>query len=151
MALRIETFSNAMGGNAFFKAIGHPLAARKAVELVAELGQDSVAVYDPFGLVSAFAEIYDLGEIAISGVFIQDLAELGKAVLGHATQPVTDLKAAPAGKVFVVAFDAAHLIDHVRHLIPEGAEVVSLDALRLPEDMLSDRRRYLNGLNFATN
>ena len=26
MALRIETFSNRDGGNAFFKAIGHPLA-----------------------------------------------------------------------------------------------------------------------------
>ncbi len=34
MALRIETFSNQVGGNAFFKAIGHPLAARKAVGLL---------------------------------------------------------------------------------------------------------------------
>ncbi len=151
MALNIEIFSNEVGGNAFFKAIGHPLAARKATALLAGLGGGPVAVYDPFGFAGAFAEIYDLGGIEVAGVFVQDLADLGKTVLGHATQPVTDLKAAPARRVFVAAFDAERPIEHIRHLIPEGAEVVSLDALRLPEDMLTDRRSYLSGLNFATN
>ncbi len=33
MALNIEVFSNEAGGNAFFKAIGHPLAARKGMSL----------------------------------------------------------------------------------------------------------------------
>lgn len=27
MALKIETFSNATGGNCFYKAVGHPLGA----------------------------------------------------------------------------------------------------------------------------
>ena len=151
MALNIETFSNEAGGNAFFKAIGHPLAARQATALLAGLGGGPVAVYDPFGFAGAFAEIYDLSGIEVAGVFVQDLADLGKTVLGHATQPVTDLKAAAADRVFVAAFDAERPIEHIRHLIPEGAAVLSLDALRLPDDMLTDRRRYLSGLNFATN
>ncbi len=151
MALRIETFSNRDGGNAFFKAIGHPLAARKAVALLEALRGGPVAVYDPVGFGPAFAEIYDLSGIEIVGVFVQDLSDLGKTVLGHATQPVTDLQAAAVDKVFVAVFDAERPIDHIRHLIPGGAEVVSLDALRLPDDMLTDRRNYLSGLNFATN
>ena len=151
MALRIETFSNRDGGNAFFKAIGHPLAARKAVDFLDRLSAGRVAVYDPAGFVAAFAEIYDLGHVEIAGVFVQDIAELGKTRLGQATQPVTDLKAAKVDKVLVARFDAGRAIDHIRHLIPEGAEVLSFDALRLPDDMLTDRRRYLTGLNFATN
>ena len=151
MALNIEVFSNEAGGNAFFKAIGHPLAARKAVDFLDRLRAGRVAVYDPFGFAGAFAEIYDLSQVEVTGVFVQDISELGKTVLGQATQPVTDLKAAAVDRVFVAAFDAARPIDHIRHLIPEGAEVVSLDALRLPEDMLTDRRNYLSALNFATN
>jgi hypothetical protein len=151
MALRIETFSNRDGGNAFFKAIGHPLAARKAVDFLDRLRAGPVAVYDPAGFAAAFAEIYDLSRVEIAGVFVQDIAELGKSVLGRTAQPVTDLKAAQADKVLVALFDAGRAIDHIRHLIPEGAEVLTFDALRLPDDMLSDRRRYLTGLNFATN
>jgi hypothetical protein len=37
MQLRIETFDNAKGGNAFYKAVTHPLAARRAKELVERL------------------------------------------------------------------------------------------------------------------
>ena len=56
MALNIETFSNAKGGNAFFKAIGHPLAARQAKALLQSLEGGPVAVYDPLGYARAFAE-----------------------------------------------------------------------------------------------
>ena len=37
MSLRIETFSNVAGGNAFYKAITHPLAAQPARDLLAKL------------------------------------------------------------------------------------------------------------------
>src|SRR3546814_4651248 len=57
MALNIETFSNAKGGNAFFKAIGHPLAARQAKDLLQRLRAGPVAIYDPLGYAQAFAEI----------------------------------------------------------------------------------------------
>src|SRR5690606_23215207 len=48
--LPIETFSNATGGNVFYKAIGHPLAAEAAAGLVAELAANGpVAIFDTEG------------------------------------------------------------------------------------------------------
>ncbi len=151
MALNIETFSNAKGGNAFFKAIGHPLAARQAARLLQDLAVGPVAVYDPLGYARAFAEIYDLSGLDIAAVYVQDLEDIGSEILGQQAQPVTDLPSSKAGTVFVTAFDAGRLVDHIRHLLPRGAGVVSLDALRLPEALLTNKRNYLDSLNFATN
>lgn len=152
MALRIETFSNATGGECFFKAIGHPLAARAIAGLIARLAKAGpVALYDPLGQLEAFAEIHDLAALEIAGVFVQDLDHLGTKRLGHAVQPVTDLPQCRARTVWLLAFDAERLIAHIGHLVPAGAEIVSLDAARLPDDMLADRMRYLDPLNFATN
>lgn len=151
MALNIETFSNAKGGNAFFKAIGHPLAARQAAGLLEKLSAGPVAVYDPLGYARAFAEIYDLSALDIAAVYVQDLEDIGGEILGCRAQPVTDLAGTKAKTVFVTAFDSTRLIAHIRHLLPAGAEVVSLDALRLPDAMLTNTRNYLDSLNFATN
>ena len=151
MALNIETFSNAKGGNAFFKAIGHPLAARQAAALLQDLAKAPLVVYDPLGFAKAFAEIYDLSGLDIQAVYVQDLEDIGSDILGRQGQPVTDLPGSSAKKVFVTAFDSGRLVDHIRHLLPAGAVVVSLDALRLPEAMLTNKRNYLDSLNFATN
>ncbi|HMB75848.1 MAG TPA: hypothetical protein VKN76_05585, partial [Kiloniellaceae bacterium] len=156
MALKIETFSNAKGGNAFFKAIGHPLAARKWPALKDALAAGPVALYDPLGYADAFAAIYDISGLDIAGIYVQDLEAIGREILGHPAQPVTALPDSPAARIFVTAFDADALVRQIDHLRPQRsgpgpAEVFSLDALRLPDDMLSDRTRYLSGLNFATN
>ena len=151
MALQIKTFSNVTGGDAFFKAIGHPLAARRMPGLLDSLASGPVAIYDPYGLAQTLSELYDLGGLEIAGVFVQDLADLGRPLLGRRSQPVTDLGACPARHVLVAAFDAERAIGQIRHLIPAGAEVRGLDDLRLPADMLTVPRQYLNGLNFATN
>ena len=37
MPLAIETFNNAVGGNALYKAITHPLAAPRARDLIVRL------------------------------------------------------------------------------------------------------------------
>ena len=37
------------------------------------------------------------------------------------------------------------------HLLPDGAEVVTLDEAKLPDALLTNRARYLDKLNFATN
>ncbi len=97
------------------------------------------------------AEFYDLGRLDVVGSFVQDVGAIGRPVLGRPAQPVTDLKASGAEVVLVTAFDADRLIDHIRHLLPERAEVQSLDALRLPEALITNRRAYLDALNFATN
>ena len=153
MALRIETFSNVTGGNAFFKAVTHPVAARRAEKLLQRLAAAGrVAVYDPMGLLEGFAEFYDLSQLDVAGVFVQNLERLDSSLLGRPVQPVTDLPALKElGALLVVAFDAQRPVDQIRHLVPAGADLISLDEMRLPDALLTNRRRYLDPLNFATN
>ena len=151
MKLDIETFSNVKGGNSFYKAVTHPLAARAAPALLQRLRDRRVAFYDPLGLASGFAQFYELASLTLAGSFVQDVSAIGKPVLGCAAQPVTELRECGAETVLVAAFDAQRLLDQIRHLLPAGAETLSLDALRIPEDMLTAKRSYLDPLNFATN
>lgn len=152
MSLAIETFNNVTGGVSFFKAVGHPMVADRARTLIAEIAaMGSVAIYDPNGLANAFAEIHDCSALPVAGSFVQDIAKIGQPVLGRAAAPVTDLAAAKAKAVFIIAFDSERLEQHIRHLVPAGMRVFSLDAMRLDDDLLTNRRRYLDPINFATN
>ena len=152
MTLKIDTFSNVSGGNSFYKAVSHPLAMSKALDMIAGLVADGpVALYDPFGLAEGFAEFYDLSKLEICDVFIQDLGALDRPVLGVRPRPVTELPDTAAQRLFVIAFDSDRLIHHIAHLIPGGIGVTSLDAMRLPDEMLGNRARYLDTGNFATN
>jgi len=150
--LKIETFNNSKGGNSFFKAATHPVAARLARDLIARLARSrALAIYDPLGFASGFGEFYKIAEIARAGVFVQDVDAIGREVLGRPAQPVSELAAAKPDAVLVAAFDAGRFTDHIRHLVPAGAEIVSFDAMRLPDGFLTNRRNYLDPLNFATN
>lgn len=152
MALNIETFSNLTGGNAFYKAVSHPLAAAKARTLVARLeAAGPVAVYDPLGVIEGFTAFHDLSGVDVTQVFVQAVADIGRTKLGRPAQPVTDLAASRAGLVLIAAFDAERRIGHIRHLVPDGAEIVSLDHMRLDDDLLTNRENYLDPLNFVTN
>lgn len=152
MALKIETFSNQTGGASLFKAISHPLAAPAARALVAKLAAAGpVALYDPTGFAASFAEIYPLADVDLAGIFVQKIEALDLMVLGKRVRPVTELAESRAKLVFVAAFDAERAAAHIRHLLPPGADVVTLDAVRLPERMLTNPARYLDPLNFATN
>ncbi|MPY70749.1 MAG: hypothetical protein GEU92_11745 [Alphaproteobacteria bacterium] len=152
MALRIETFSNVKGGNAFYKAVSHPLAASPAAALVETLRRAGpVALYDPLGMAGAFAEMHDIAGVDFACALVQDVAAIGSDVLGMKARPVTDLPGCKVGAVFVAAFDADRLIDHIRHLIPAGAPVTSLDAMRIDQTLLTNKRAYLDPVNFATN
>jgi hypothetical protein len=151
MALSIETFSNLRGGNAFFKAVTHPYAARAMAALLQRLRGRPVALLDPDGVADTLGEIHDLRTLDLAGVYVQDVTAIGRAVLGRAAQPVTEMRTVKARTVLVAAFDAARIADKLGSLLPEGATVVSLDAIRLPENMLSNPARYLDGINFATN
>ena len=156
MALDIQTFSNTDGGFPFFKAIGHPAVADAARALFAKAAEaDEVLVYDPQGFAAAIGELHDLSALNIVHVLVQDIDDIGRSVLGQTTRPVTDLPglaAAPARTVFLcMLFDAGRAIDHIGHLIPPGMTVLSLDEMRLDEPRLTNKRRYLDPLNFATN
>ena len=152
MKLHIETFDNKTGGDCFFKAVGHPLAAASMTRLLAMLADAGpVAVYDPIGRARELFEIHPAANLDCAGVFVQDIETIGTEILGHAARPVTELPSAGAKAVLAVAFDAGRLIRQIQHLLPSGTPVVSLDEARLPEDYLANRRRYLDPLNFAVN
>ena len=92
MAINIETFSNAKGGNSFFKALGHPLTVVKAKALMDQLSRGPIAIYDPLGMAQGFAEFHDLQAMDIAAVFVQRLEDLGQNAFGHVTQPITQLR-----------------------------------------------------------
>lgn len=152
MALNIDTFSNTKGGFPFFKAVGHPAAAPKVRDLLARLAEKGpLAIYDPSGFATAFAEIYPLAASDIAHVYVQDLTALGQQVLGRATQPVTDLASADIAALLVVAFDADKIVRDIAHLVPPATDIVTLDEVRLDAARLTNQRQYLDPLNFATN
>ena len=152
MALTIETFSNVKGGNSFYKAVSHPLAAPKAAALIERLaGSGAVGIYDPMGLYSGFAEFYDLSALKIRHAFVQDIEQIGRTIAGCPAQPITDLSGAAIDTLLVAAFDPARLIDQIGHLVGDNMTVLSLDHMRLDDALLTNRTTYLDKMNFATN
>src|SRR5665213_897351 len=152
MALRIDTFDNIRGGNTIYKALAHPLAAAPGRALIAGLARyGKVAVVDPHGAAQGFAELFDLSGLEIDGVYVQDVARIGKPGLGCAAAPVPELAQSRVRAVLVAAFDADRLIGQLAPFVPANCDIVSLDAMRIPEARLTNRRAYLDPLNFATN
>jgi hypothetical protein len=152
MTLNIEAFSDIKGGQSLFKALGHPLIVAKAhalLDLLASRGP--VVIYDPVGQVESFAALYDFSKLNVAAVLVQEADAIGQIILGQEARPVTELRSCKAATILLVAFDAGQQQRQIRHLVPTGAEMFTLDTLRLPDEMLTNRGRYLDPLNFATN
>src|SRR5438105_6935289 len=144
MALRIETFDNIRGGNTLYKALTHPHAAGPGPALVAALAaRPTTAIVDPLGAAEGFAEIFGLADIDIAGIYVQDVARLGGTVLGRQAAPIDRLADSGARSVLVAAFDADRLINQLQPYLHAETQVLSLDAMRIPNDRLTDRRTYL--------
>jgi hypothetical protein len=89
MPLRIETFDNTRGGNTLYKALTHPAAARLAQDLLDTLAKHApIAVYDPSGAAEPFDAIFNLAQIEISEVFVQQVAQIGATILGRRARPL---------------------------------------------------------------
>jgi hypothetical protein len=152
MTLGIDTFDNVRGGNTLYKALAHPHAARPARALVAALAAAGpTAIVDPDAAAAGFAAMFALDDVEIAGVFAQDATRIGASVLGRPARALTEHAECRVRSIFVAAFDADRLIGQLRTLVPSGASVFSLDAMRVPDAQLSNRARYLDPLNFATN
>jgi methylmalonyl-CoA mutase cobalamin-binding domain/chain len=84
MALSIETFSNATGGNAFFKAVTHPLAgahmmiAREAIALLNARGAGDVRLV--MGGIIPEADRARLVELGVRAVFTPKDSNLGAII-----------------------------------------------------------------------
>ena len=147
--LAIQTFDNRAGGNVIYKALAHPLAAEAIARLYAALSPP-VALYDPEGLAAALLAMYpDLPGPA--ALYVHATEAVGARIGPFAARALTELPAAPPGTVLIAAFDAARHAARIAALVPPGTPVVSLDAARLPDALLTTRARYLDRLNFATN
>ena len=149
--LDIQTYDARQGGNVLYKALAHPLAAEAVAVLAARLRQaDKVAVYDPDGAAAMLFALYpDLP--AIGELYVHDVLAVGRSALGVQARPLTDLGVSQASVLLVAAFDAERILARIAHMIPQSLHVVTLDAVRLPDAMLTQPRSYLNRLNFATN
>jgi hypothetical protein len=152
MALRIDTFDNVRGGNTLYKALAHPLAAAPGRALVERLKRyGKVAIVDPRGAASGFAELFDLAGLDIGGVYVQDIGRIGRETLGCACQGAPELARSGARAVLVASFDADRLIAQLAPFLPGNCDLFSLDELRIPAERLTNTRTYLDPLNFATN
>ncbi len=149
--LEIQTFDQKAGGNVLYKALSHPLAAAGLASLFARLRAGrGYALYDPDGIADALFALYPDAP-APAGVYVHDVLAVGTRRAGLAAEPLTRLPDAAVGVVLVAAFDADRIVARIAPLLPAGAEVLTLDAARLPAAMLTSPARYLDRLNFATN
>jgi hypothetical protein len=149
--LHIQTFDNRAGGNVLYKALAHPLAAEAIDRLYARLARSGpVALYDPDGIADPLFALYP-NVPQLAGLYVHDVTAVGSRRAGHAARPLTELPQSGARVVLIAAFDAASIAARIADLVPPGADVVTLDDAKLPPDLVTNRARYLDKLNFATN
>jgi hypothetical protein len=149
--LDIQTYDARQGGNVLYKALAHPLAAEAVAVLGDGLKQAGpLAIYDPDGAATMlFALHADLPPV--SEIYVHDVMAVGRRTFGLEARALTEIGKSAASVLLVAAFDAKRILERIAHLLPPHLEVVTLDAVRLPEAMLTQPRAYLNRLNFATN
>jgi len=152
MVLRIDTFDNVRGGNTLYKALAHPLAAAHGRALIARLQRyGKVAIVDPQGAAEGFAELFDISALDIAGVYVQDVARIGKKTLSRTAEGIPALAQSGARAVLVAAFDADRLIAQLGPFLPASCDLFSLDEMRIPAERLTNKQTYLDPLNFVTN
>src|SRR5262245_15204030 len=129
MALQIETFNNSVGGSALYKAISHPLAANQAPALNTELEKNGPAtIYDPTETTDAYDVFYPLHQVAIGGLFVQKLEDLGRRFRNHPARPVTELAKTNCRSVLIASFDK-RTTDQARLYLPAEAKRFSFEPL----------------------
>src|SRR5438045_9118249 len=118
MALRIQTFDNIRGGNTLYKALTHPHAAAPGHALVAALAaRPPTAIVDPLGAAEGFAEIFGLGGVELTGIYVQNISQLGKEVIGFRRLAIDELVARGARSVLVYAVVADRLMGQLESTV----------------------------------
>ena len=133
-----------------YKALAHPLAAERLAVLARALGEAPYALFDPDNIADALCALAP-GLARPASVLVQDVEQLGRMRAGVATRPLIEAGRLAERTLLVAAFDADRVVDRLRAIVPDGVAVRSLDEARLPDALLTNGRRYLDRLNFATN
>ncbi|MBW4024496.1 MAG: hypothetical protein HIU92_15460 [Proteobacteria bacterium] len=148
--LDIQTFDALKGGNVLYKALAHPLAAEAIGRLASRLtAEGPVALFDPEAVAGPLLTMYPA--LPIASLFVQDVRAVGTERAGLVARPMTEIAESGARTVLVAGFDAGRSVALLRAILPEDIAVLSLDEARLPDARLTNRRRYLDPLNFAMN
>jgi hypothetical protein len=148
--LDIETFDNLRGGNVVYKALAHPLAAEGFSRLADRLNKAGpVAIYDPDGIAGPLLALSPALDVV--GVYVHDTLAVGQVRGGHIARALTELSAAQAASVLITAFDAQRVAARIAAFVPSGAAVVTLDEAKIPAGLVTNGKRYLDAVNFATN
>ncbi len=149
--LDIETFDNLRGGNVAYKALAHPLAAEALAALAGQAGR--VAIFDPDGIAGPLLALCPdfAAKGMVEGVYVQDSRAIGQVRGGHVVRALADLPQARVASVLVAAFDAGRMLPQLEAVLPPGASLHTLDAVKIPDAMQTNKARYLDALNFATN
>ena len=149
--LDIQTFDARAGGNVLYKAFAHPVAAEAIQRLAAKLREAGpLAVYDPDGVSDALFALHPAMPKAAES-YVHDVQQIGEARAGVPARPLTDLPHSECATLLIAAFDAGRVLARIEHMRPHGMTVATLDEARLPAEMLSNPKRYLDRVNFATN
>lgn len=148
--LDIETFDNSRGGNVVYKALAHPLAAQALARLAMRLNDAGMtAIYDPDGIAGPLLALSPAVDVA--GVYVHDTLAVGRPRGGHIARALSEIGQAGAATVLIASFDAGRLAARVQPLLPPGVAVLTLDEVKLPVEMTTNPKRYLDAVNFATN
>ncbi len=149
--LNIQTFDARAGGNVLYKAFAHPLAAEATARLADRIrAAGPLAVYDPDGVADALWAL-NPSMPAPAETYVHDVQHLGQPRAGVAAGALTDLAHSSCPVLLVAAFDAQRIVARIAPHVPAGMAVMTLDDARLPDAMLSNPKRYLDRVNFATN
>jgi hypothetical protein len=153
MSLKIETYSNVTGSNAFFKALSHPDAQAKIKHLVNTLkNSKKVALYDPLGLYDPANTYFNFKDLSIQTIYCQDTNQIGKTVGNHTYEPITALNASQCDTLLILTFDADVFKTSLDMLLKtQSITVHTLDEVRVSDAFITHKRKYLNPLNFVTN
>jgi hypothetical protein len=148
--LDFETYDNLRGGNVAYKALAHPWAAEALAQIAVSLNRaGKVAVYDPDGIAGILLALTPA--IDVEGIYVHDSLAVGQRRGAHTTRALVELARARVGTVLIAGFDSLRLAARIAGLLPPGAVVRTLDEVKLPSSLMTNHRRYLDAVNFATN
>ena len=154
MSLGIRTFDNrSRSGDPLFKAIGHPAISRRIPQWIAGIAcMGRVAVVDPWAQFSSLAALYDISALDIERRYVQRIEDLGNESLeGPKVASLLELSGSKADVILLATFDSDHARRAILPILPRDIPIVSFDEIRIEDTYLTNRRRYLDPLNFCTN
>ena len=126
-----------------YKALVHPLAAEAIAGLAADLkAAGSLAVFDPDGVAGALFALHpEMPRPA--EVYVQDVRRSARP--SPAPSP-PDHRPADSGApdLLIAAFDTGRIEQRIAAFSPPGITIVSLDQARLPAEMLTNQKTYLD-------